>query len=394
MNQGNGKVDGNKVFAFENVQYGINVYIQEGQDEKTREPIGKIQFVENKQGYGNQWIPALGGLIHPPVQAGIPQPDRHIFQDEAIDTTEHMLRQPQPVFKFIKAEHPTPENPQENGDTGGIYVHLEGVKYPTKGFPTPESCNANGLLKRTFISLVRWIGQNPLAILSLIRRKNLTRLLMELSYISDSAMKQYYLTDNRYNKANRQLRIGIESFIRGLGLKPDSKGTEVEQIYKKSALYYKFPLAIVTMLEYDNAYMLRLQDMANETTAEELIKHPRKELLRLVGLFKQREPRMKMHDRIESLAKILLWGLYVPRVRRAWKQALNAMDWKQVQMDEADRYHVLRLFGYDVLGRTFEDRAAEFLEIHDGVSPKAYIMQSTHEYEKQQQNERDQQNTN
>lgn len=360
------------VFAFEQVPSGMNVYIQDGQDEKTRERIGEMTFEKGKETLANQWLPALGNLVRKPVSAGIPRPQRNVFEHESETVEEHIFRAPQPIYHLERTEYP-PE--------GGIYNYLKGLKYPTKGFPTPEACASANIFKRQFIGIIRWIARNPLAMLSLLSKKILAKFMMELASMAHITMGQYYLKPERYIKMNRELKIFLTTFIKEMGLKPsmNKNSTEIEIKKADSLLYDGFPLAIITMIEYDNMYVLRLQDMANETTASALMDNPRKEILRLLKLFQQREQRNSMNDKVISASKILLWGLYMPGIRKAWKNALQSIDWTRIQMDEADRYHALRIYKYDVLGRTFEDRKEEYSRIHDGKIPMPLSIQSTHQ---------------
>ena len=286
-------------------------------------------------------------------QSHIPRPDKFVFEDKTGDVVEHLLKSPQPVNEFDRVEYP---------ESGGIFVYCKGVKYPTKGFPTPESCQANNIVKRVFIGQLRYLAKNPLALLGLLTKKGREMWLDIFTSFAEIALGPYFLEDIRYARVCREIRTFAKVFMEELGISKSRSET--------------FAKTFATMFEYDNAYLLRLQDLANETTNEKLLKTPRQELKRLLELLKQRDSRISMAERFGSAVFLFSLALLVPKINRAYKKALNSISIENIQMDEGDRYHVLRWDTYDFFGQSIEERGNKFLAIHDGVQPKTYIMQS------------------
>lgn len=287
------------------------------------------------------------------MQAMIPQPDRSVFQRNAVSAAELLTKAPQPVHIFERAEYP---------ETGGIYVYLRGLKYPTKGFPTPEACQANNIAKRMFMGQIRMLVKNKIFLFSMLFKRNRLRWLKEINDICRVATAQYYLHDIRYNRACRQIRKFLETFLLELGV--------------GKILAIQASRNFVTMLEYDNAYLLRVQDLADETTKEKLRDNPIGELKRLLEILGKRDPRVKMKEHFSSLLWLFSLIFKIPKVKRAYYKSLDVIDFTEVQPDDGDRYLMLRWAQYDFGGRSYEDRMNEFLRIHEGKPPKSYIIQS------------------
>ncbi len=309
--------------------------------------------------------------------AGIPMPDKSIFTEGSRSINEHVLRgSSHPVFMFDHADYP---------DEGGIYVYTRAVKtelidgndipvkdkdgqfvggdflpYPTKGFPTPEACNACNTVKRLYVGQLRLLAKNKLHFTSLIiSKKRRQEWLNELSSVGSITLQQYFLKDIRYMNMCREMMLFIEIFLKEIGIKESVKS---------------LAKIITTLFEYDSAYRFRLQDLANETTKEKMLKNPRREMNRLLDILKQRDARFHMHVRFASAMKLLSWILYIPKVKRAFNIALEAIDFTKIQMDEADRYHVLNWKHYNFFGESYETRVERWLKFHNNKPPMAIII--------------------
>lgn len=294
------------------------------------------------------------------LESSVPKPSRQVFATGVVNQTEMSLKwAPQPVYGFVKAEYP------EEKDGGGIYVYLDGLKYPTKGFPFPEAIMACGGVKKILIGHLRFFWKNWLAAISLLKRSNLESFLFGFNNTAHNILQSFYLVDFRYTKAARQIRIFVEKFLLGVGISENNA--------------QMFALTFATLLEYDDAYRLRFQDLADETSVEKLKKNPVGELKRLVQILKERDTmerkdRKKISKNFGIVVKLFSWACYLPVVLRAWRSALDAVDLSQIQTDEGDRYYMLRWKWYAFGGRSDEDRHAEFEKMHEGNMPKQYLL--------------------
>lgn len=311
----------------------------------------------------------------------IPKPKRDVFRNKKGTVVEHVFAQRQPQYFRDESVFPMGE---EYPEEGGIFRHMMGgtlkpiagepgnyelqnavkLLYPEPGYPTAEACNANNIAKRALLRYIIVVVGNWPHLLSLVFKKNVFKVFSGINAIAWVVLEQFILEDKRYQKPVREIRKFLESFMKEFGFPP--------------RIVWKSPLLITTMLEYDNAYLLRVQDILTETTKEALMKNPRKEIKRLTEIFLKRDhnPGEKMKILSKLINKISL-ALLVPSVRRSFNKALSEIDLTKIQMDEATRYHILRWGdGYDFLGTTGEDRWEEFNRVHNGNPPRSYALQS------------------
>lgn len=292
----------------------------------------------------------------------IPRPPRDIFKEGDLTVTEHLIHgTPQPLPYITEFEYPTKEKPAKNGDTGGIYVHYLDFKYPRSGFPFPEAVQAANIAKRLLIGQIRWLAKNPLALVSLLRKKNLSNWIQVLGSAGNICLLQFYLQDFRYQKVCRELRKFIAKFLKEIGV--DNGPAE------------EFSQVMISFFEFDDAYTTILKDLASETSKQALLDNPARELRRLLVLFKQRDARPKMHETAGSVVKLFRLAFLHPRLKRAFKKALEEINFDNVQMDESDRYNALRWLTYNTEGIPFEERIKKFMDIHEGIHPRMMVLQ-------------------
>ncbi len=279
---------------------------------------------------------------------------RDILNEGTVNNLEHLIKgSPAPLFKFLYADYPKEE------DGGGIFVYLEGLKHPTKGFPYPDAIQAANIAKRLFIGHIRFMVSNPLEALTYLRKKKLEGWLDTYTSAAEITLGQYYLKDYRYTKMARQIRKFIEVFMKERGM---------NELRSKS-----FAKTFAHLIESDDAYRFIIEDLASETTTEKLKKDFVGELNRLMRILKERDGRKSMHNRFGSMLFLFRMAFKFGGFKKALEKALDAIDFTQIQMDKADRYHSLRWKTYNFGNKSFKDRQEEFLRIHNGVFPKSYL---------------------
>ncbi len=153
-------------------------------------------------------------------QPGIPQPGNEVYEYKAgSNINEHLLRDPQPVFKFLRYDKPTKEKPDIYGNTAGVYVYLEGVKYPTKGFPTPAAAQANNIAKRALMEWIMLFKKHPLMLIPMIfNRKSVKDFIFMYCSFSGIVLGQYFWEKRYYSNAARELWKFTEEFMKNLGM--------------------------------------------------------------------------------------------------------------------------------------------------------------------------------
>lgn len=133
-----------------------------------------------------------------------------------------------------------------------------------------------------------------------------------------------------------------------------------------------FAEVFATLIEYDNAYRYRIEDLTSETYKEKLLRSPIKEVQRLVLIHKDREPSHggMTQEKVAVLGKLLSYVLLIPSIRRAFKKALLASDFARFQLDDADRYHTLLWSDYNFTGKSIDERIEIYKEIHKDGLPR------------------------
>ena len=249
--------------------------------------------------------------------------------------------------------------------TGGMASVFQGHPYPRKGFIYSEAVIAINKAKRVTLMLFEpWRGL----------KKGLTGFLEEYfkNYVRlvDSLFQDYeripYLKYEYYSEFSKVTWDFTFLFLRNLGISFDTS--------------YKVGLILATILENDDAYKVRIQDLLSESSVD-LLQNPRKELDRLFGLYVKREdPAVQTELAIKeygkdyqlthgigktfkSFFKLLRFALLIPRVKKAFLKSLNEINFKWFQNDEIDHYWSLNRFGYDPQGRKFEDRMEEQVKL-------------------------------
>ena len=173
-------------------------------------------------------------------------------------------------------------------------------------------------------------------------------------------MRKIFLKPNRYRQSVRELIKLINGFISNLGIKVEFYGTPANADFGK---------VIGTILEYDNAYYWRMEDIFSETSKELLIKNPRKELKRLLEIYKSRE-KGGIEFKAEAIVKALNWIFWIPGVKKAFRKAIQSVDIEKMKMTKDDSYFTMIYEGYDFQGKNIEDRTKIWLSMTGGKAPE------------------------
>ena len=238
-------------------------------------------------------------------------------------------------------------------ETGGQYVWHLGREHPRKGHVYPEALQDCYYPKRIFVNFLMVLASKDMIPFFIVfgllskkwKGKILERFIDAYVSISHDILKDHFLHPQFNTDICRELGQPIMTFLVELG---------VDKL--KAA---KMSLIFITMLEYDMAYRLRIEDLLSETTKEKLLADPVGEVQRLVKILAFRDPsRPGLVDKFDRFARILKYGFFV--IRKPFRKALGPVDFAKLQLDETDRYQVRHWMGYNWFGMTIEERVEKW----------------------------------
>ncbi len=223
----------------------------------------------------------------------------------------------------------------------GIFIYLQGEKYPVRGLPTPEALIAVNTAKRTFISTVRLLTSPfflPSLFLGMIfYRSFIQKLVDTYRGIVKPILKPLTLKpEYRWPGTNELSEMG-HTFLLELGIE-DGVATKFSHIF-----------------EYDSAYRLRLVDIMSATSKEQLLSRPIREIRRLIKLEQSRDYD-EVGKKFSAAGDLLCLILLHPALRRAFRTTIKQADLSKLVYDEGDRYWALKGTDYNAFGLNFEER--------------------------------------
>ncbi len=261
------------------------------------------------------------------------------------------------MYQFERMEYP---------EEGGQLAWFKDCPYPAKGHPFPQAIHAINGVKRYLREILRVLVHKDMAlpILGFIfsgRKKRLailTRFLQAFTEASRMMIAPYILVEKRYSPCPRELRKLIVIFLREIG---------VDAITADG-----FAEVFVSLIEYDNAYRYRLEDILSETTQEKILQNPVEEMKKLVHIMLEREPNSGMSGNVgkfNNFFKIIRILLFIPSYKKAFIKALQSIDFSKLQLDEADRYHCMLWSDYNFFGLPIETRIEMYKKFHEEHPP-------------------------
>lgn len=251
---------------------------------------------------------------------------------------------------------------------GGIHAYFKDMKEPKHGFPFPEAFTAIDEVKRisTLVTALPG-GLRGLLERLLIHYNRITYHIMNNIVIEVNGEKMVYTAffkDIFLTPAASEIKVFFTAFFVSLGV--------TEQTAEQTAR------VIAHLIEYDDTYRFRLQDLMSESSKETLLKSPRKEIARLLDIYLSREQHVSedvaaIKNKIRKMVRLLSLILLVPRIKRAFKHALSSVRFERLQLDKADKYHCLMRADYNFCGKTTEERKQELLDLHGGKFPEVAV---------------------
>lgn len=223
----------------------------------------------------------------------------------------------------------------------GVCIYYKNVPYAKKWFVSPEAIFAINQVKKILLEGAKLL-KSPLFLLGLYLNKK--KMCQSFNVVFDKLFGKYTFKDEFMCRA----AFNFANFLHGILL---DAGIE-HDIAKEVAFN------IAQIVEYDDAYRFRLQDMANELDVDNFLKSPQQEIERLIVIFTKRSTSgvpLKLKP-VFKLIKILTFFTKKSLIR-------NVRFLKDMQPDEHDRYWMcIRADQYKYFGLSDEERHLLYTE--------------------------------
>lgn len=283
----------------------------------------------------------------------IVQPPANIFKNSGfpLEPAKQVVRE-MTTYLFDHMEYP---------ESGGMLAWFRDCPFPAKGMPFPQAIHAcNGVKrfwKRGLDALVSRNMALPLLGFLLSRKKSV---IIEswLDAYADSAtfiLEPFFLDPIRYAECPLEIRIFLINFLTELGIS--------QEVTKK------FSEVFSTLIQYDDAYRLRVEDVMSESTKENMLKNPAKEMERILAILSDREPHQGNTDKFSKIATMLKFLFIVPKFKKSFKNAIEKSHFENFQLDDADRYHLMLREDYKAMGYTIQERVEMYKAWHSVFPP-------------------------
>ena len=247
---------------------------------------------------------------------------------------------------------------------GGMNLWFKGQPFPKKGFHFPGAAIPVNIVKKNTMMIVIAAAQKNLLLagigfaLTPMRRKIavLETFLVHYNRNANYLLDRVYLKPNFMTPCSQQIWKFLKTFLTELGV-----SAEVADNTGK---------VFAHLIEHDDAYRYRIEDIFSETTVAALRIAPANEINRLLSVYSIRQHNDKeMVDKFGSFGTLLSFAIMSRRVKEAFDAAVLAVDFKYLQLDAADHYHCLTRPDYDFFGKTIDERLVEYEAIHKGEYP-------------------------
>ena len=215
-------------------------------------------------------------------------------------------------------------------EAGGVLTYMGGMQNPYKGFPFFEFVEKIDLIKKTQRGLMSGLYH------ALKKRHwwQLIRLTLIPFFFKDFIdafivmthrhIDRFRMKPQRYSDCIRELHRAASLEFAGESAEEREKRFMVRDI-------------VCMFLECDNAYRFRFQDVIAELKKENL-KHPTREILRLLGLMTEREKTQEIKDSWKLVKFFLPWYLrFNPSVARYLRTMLLEIDIAKCALDAGDK---------------------------------------------------------
>lgn len=241
---------------------------------------------------------------------------------------------------------------------GGIYIYYKGMPYPKKGLPFPEAIYMNDITKRMTVTIAKsFISKETILPASLVlfypwktKVRMVNKILTNYCRMTQWIHASYAITDERLSAPCRSINLILRTFLENMGI----------------TIGRKFAKTIALVVEYDDMYRYRIEDIMSCTSRSRMMDNPAREIRRLGSIMRKRE-RTHAMDITSKLFKAASIAFMHPKVKKAWRKTMESItdaDFDGLKLDTADSYHALILQGYDFMGMDLKERLKLYIDFH------------------------------
>lgn len=246
----------------------------------------------------------------------------------------------------------------------GIHLWYKGVPYPRRVFHSRlkdpnfflRTLNALGTVKKN-ISIIGDLAK--LVVPYRFGFKKYEPFLKDFLFSQIWVLDEFLIKDDEYSVPVWEIGKLVKRFLLNLGFS--------DEVCQNATTI------VMMILEFDNAYRYRFQDLFGETNKEKL-QNLIKEIERIFKIYLDRELQYKDLKDWGARGKfykvyMLRYMFYIPKFKKAFLKALEDVDLDKIKFDINDRFHFSFWRGYDYEGKNFDERYQFFLDTFKGDFP-------------------------
>lgn len=232
----------------------------------------------------------------------------------------------------LPSEQPVDTHPLskvEFPEAGGVLTYMDGFPLPYKGFPLGENVERIDLIKKTFRNILSSFFHSLKS-----RSKFKLALLALVPWLFQDLIRA--MVYNLYRQIER-FKIKPKCLCDAMRELHRAMSIEHEELTSQREMRYMLRDIITMIMELDNAYRFRFQDIAPELDKDALKANPSKELLRLLALMQSRETTQEIRDTWTLVRFALPWYLRLNRsLTTTLVETLLALDVEKVKLSPED----------------------------------------------------------
>lgn len=244
-------------------------------------------------------------------------------------------------------------------EDGGILSYMQYYKYPYKGFPLGDVVHLMATFKGFLPILsvfLKKLLKNPFSWITI--KSAMGAALPVFIELSHKQLEPYFPEDPKfYCKCVREVYKGFGAMGVPLTQTPKEfkevrRNPAGDPILRELDTLIKLRNIICFILEFDNAYRHRFQDIMAEIDKNNFEKDYSKELGRLFDLLIDREKKPHMKKKWSDMKKVIIFYLKVAgKEREMIKKIINSLNIEEIKLQEDDWYFVNARTDYNFGGK-------------------------------------------